>query len=106
MVGKKWLFAKATVVKWATDRKTRVFGRVVDESKGKTNRSGLKLSYAAKTGIFKGSFKAYSLQDAFGGKKKLKKHKVDVIGFVVDGVGTGEASCKRPVGGPWAVTVQ
>ena len=64
------------------------------------------VAYAAKKGIFKGSFKAYSLQDAFGGKKKLKKHKVDVIGFVVDGVGTGEASCKRPAGGPWAVSVE
>ena len=106
VVGSRWKFAKAAVVKWAKDRKTRVFGRVVDESKGKTNRSGLKLAYAAKKGIFKGSFKAYSLQDAFGGKKKLKKYKVDVIGFVVDGVGTGEASCKRPAGGPWAVTVE
>ena len=106
VVGKKWLFAKAAAVKWAKDRKTKVFGRVVDESKGKTNRSGLKLSYAAKTGVFKGSFKAYSLQDAFGGKKKMKKYKVDVVGYVVDGVGTGEASCKRPAGGPWAVTVE
>lgn len=31
---------------------------------------------------------------------------VDVIGFVVDGFGTGEASCRRPAGGPWAVTVE
>ena len=106
VVGSRWKFAKATAVKWAKDRKTKVFSRVVDESKGKTNRSGLKLAYAAKKGIFKGSFKAYSLQDAFGGKKKLKKYKVDVIGFVVDGVGTGEASCKRPAGGPWAVTIE
>ncbi len=106
VVGKKWLFAKAAAVKWAKDRKTKVFGRVVDESKGKANRSGLKLSYAAKTGIFKGSFKAYSLQNALGGKKKMKKYKVNVVGYVVDGVGTGEASCKRPAGGPWAVTVE
>ena len=106
VVGNRWKFARSATVKWTRDRETKEYGRVVDESSGKANRSGLRLSYAAKTGIFKGSFKAYSLQDAPGGKKKMKKLKVNVIGFVVDGVGTGEASCKRPAGGPWAVTIE
>ncbi len=111
VVGKKkwqkWQFAKAATVKWTKDRMTKVFGRVVDESKGKTNRSGLKLTYAAKTGIFKGAFKAYSLQNVFRSKKKmLKTYRLDVVGFVVDGVGTGEASCKHPTGGPWAVIIE
>ena len=106
VVGNRWKFAQSATVKWTRDRETKEYGRVVDESRGKTNRSGLKLSYAAKTGIFKGSFKAYSLQDALGGKKMMKMYKVDVVGFIVDGVGTGEASCKRPAGGPWAVTIE
>ena len=107
VTGTKWKFAKAATVKWAKDRKTQVSGLVVDESKGKSNRSSLKLSYTAKTGLFKGSFKAYALeQKASNGKKTVKKYKVDVIGFVIDGIGWGEASCKRPSSGPWSVTIQ
>ena len=112
VTGKWWKFAKAATVKWVRDRVTKEYGLVVDDSKGKTNLSGLKLTYAAKTGQFKGSFKAYALQG--GGspgtarptKPKLVKYTVNVIGFVVDGVGYGEASCKRPVGGPWPVVVE
>ena len=108
----KWAFAKAATVKWAKDRVTKEYGLVVDNTKGKTNLSGLKLTYAAKTGQFKGSFKVYSLEG--GGspgtarptKTKLVKYTVNVIGFVVDGVGYGEASCKKPAGGPWAVIVE
>ena len=59
-----------------------------------------------KTGIFKGAFKAYALEDAAGGKKKLKKYTVNVLGLVTDGKGQGEASCKKPAGGPWRVTVE
>ena len=104
--GGKWKFAKAASVKWAKNKATQAFGRTVDESKGKTNRASLKLTYTAKTGIFKGSFKAYALEDAAGGKKKLKKYTVNVLGLVTDGKGQGEASCKKPAGGPWAVTVE
>ena len=107
----KWVFAKAATVKWAKDRVTKEYGLVVDNTKGKTNLSGLKLTYAAKTGQFKGAFKVYAL--AGGGspgtarptKKKLVKYTVNVIGFVVDGVGYGEASCKKPAG-TWAVMVE
>ena len=101
----KWAFAKAATVKWAKDRVTKEYGLVVDNTKGKTNLSGLKLTYAAKTGQFKGSFKVYALEEK-NGKTKLVKYTVNVIGFVVDGVGYGEASCKKIAGGPWAVTVE
>ena len=40
------------------------------------------------------------------GKKKLNKYAINVIGFVVNGKGYGEASCRRPAGGPWPVTVE
>ena len=100
----KWVFAKAATVKWAKDRVTKEYGIVVDDSKGKTNLSGLKLTYATKTGQFKGSFKVYALEEK-NGKTKLVKYTVNVIGFVVDGVGYGEASCKKPAA-TWSVTVK
>ena len=113
--GNKWKFAKAATVKWSKPKKGAVLpeiydessgkGLVVDKAGGKTNLSSLKLNYSAKTGQFKGSFKAYALEGA-GKSTKLKKYTVNVIGFVVDGVGHGEASCKRPAGGPWPVTVK
>ena len=100
----KWAFAKAATVKWAKDRVTKEYGLIVDDTKGKTNLSGLKLTYTAKTGQFKGSFKAYALEEK-NGKTKLVKYTVNVIGFVVDGVGYGEASCKKPAA-TWSVTVK
>ena len=106
VVGNKWKFAKASSVKWVKDRETKEFIRVVDVSKGKTNRSSLKINYQAKTGLFKGSFKAYALENAAGGKKRLRKYTVNVVGFVVDGLGFGSASGKRSAGGPWPVTVE
>ena len=62
------------------------------------NISGLKLSYAPKTGLFKGSFSLYawngsSIQE--GTKPKLKKYAFKVCGVVVDGVGYGAATCKK-----------
>ena len=39
-------------------------------------------------------------------KKKLKKYKAKVTGVVVDGVGYGQATMKKPAGGPWIVTVE
>ena len=106
VVGGKWKFAKAATVKWTKSRETGEFVRVVDVSRNKTNRSSLKINYAARTGIFKGSFKAYVLEDARNGKKRLKKYSVNVAGFVLDGVGTGKAIGKRSAGGPWPVTVE
>ena len=98
--GGKWAFNKAAGVKWVKDRVTKVYALVVDTSKGKTNRSGLKLSYTPKTGLFKGSFKAYALEGS-----KLKKYTVNVTGVVVNGSGYGQATMKKPAAS-WAVTVK
>ena len=76
----------------------------VNTAKG-NNASGLKLTYTAKTGVFKGSFKAYALETS-NGKMKLKKYTVNVTGVVVDGKGYGQATCKKPASGPWAVTLR
>ena len=115
VAGTKWKFDKAASVKWAKPKKGAALpeiydeasgkGLVIDDANGKTNLSGLKLTYTAKTGQFKGSFKAYALEEA-NGKTKLKKYTVNVIGFVVGGKGVGEARCKKPAAGPWAVTVE
>ena len=101
----KWAFNKAAAVKWAKDRETKEYGLQVDTAKGKTNLSGLKLTYAPKTGFFKGSFKAYALEGA-GGAKKLKKYTASMTGVVVNGKGYGRAAIKRPAAGPWPVTVE
>ena len=54
-----------------------------------SNLSGLKLTYTAKTGLFKGSFTAYAVK---GGK--LVKSKFSVFGAVTGGVGYGTAVLK------------
>ncbi len=112
--GGKWKFAKAAVVKWAKVKKgvaqPEIFdgasgkGLVVNTSAGKTNVSGMKLTYTPKKGTFKGSFKVYALTGA-GKAKKLKKYTVKVSGVVVGGVGYGTATCKKPAVN-WAVTVK
>ena len=83
--GGKWSFDKAASVKYTKDKSTGTFDLVIDDTKG-TNRSAMKLTYTPKTGIFKGSFKVYAIQDG-----KLKKFTVKVIGVVVDGKGAGDA---------------
>ncbi len=103
----KWAFAKAASVKWTKPKAGQAAvmqdasgkGLVVDTAKGKTNLSGLKLTYTPKKGTFKGSFKVYAMQGT-----KLKKYTVKVSGVVVDGVGYGIATCKKPAM-TWAVTV-
>lgn len=110
----KWSFAKAASVKWAKPKKGAPLpeiydeesgkGLIVDDSKG-SNLSGMKLTYTPKTGVFKGSFKIYALEGS-GKATKLKKYTVKVAGVVVDGVGHGEATCKKPTAGPWTVTVE
>ena len=104
VVNGKWIFNKAASVKWTKVKAGVVAlveemgtgkGLVVDVSKGRTNLSGLKLTYTPKKGTFKGSFYVYSLQN--GGKStKLKKYTMNVTGAVVDGTGVGFASCRRP----------
>ena len=102
----KWKFKKAAGVKWGKPKKGAAPSEfydpqsgkdlLVDVAKGKTNLSGMKLSYTPKKGTFKGSFKLYSLQGS-GKKTKLKKYTVKVSGVVVDGVGYGLAVCKKPM---------
>jgi len=109
----KWTFAKAASVKWAKPKKdaehTELYDEVsgkdliVDTSKNKTNKSALKLTYTPKKGTFKGSFKVYALEGT-GKKTKLKKYTISVNGVVVDGVGYGTATCKKP-SVTWSVTV-
>ena len=82
--GGKWAFNKAATVKLSKDKTSAEW----DDSKGKSNRSGLKLTYTPKTGTFKGSFKVYALEGA-DGAKKLKKYTANVTGVVVDGKGSG-----------------
>ncbi len=105
VAGTRWQFAKAASVKLVKNRATNTSDLVVDNSSGKTNLSGLKLTYVPRTGLFRGAFKAYGLSET-NGKKKVTKYTVSVIGFIVNGTGSGEASCRRPAGGPWSVTVK
>ena len=100
----KWKFAKAASVKWAKPKAgvapvlfdaASGTGLVVDTTNDRTNLSGLKLTYTPKKGTFKGSFKVYALQGA-GSATKLKKYTVNVNGVVIDGVGHGKATMKKP----------
>ena len=76
---------------------------IYDEAK--PNVSGLKISYTPNTGMFKGSFKVYAVNEE-GATPKLKKFTVNVTGVVVDGVGFGQAVMKNPAGGPWSVVFE
>ena len=111
----KWTFAKAASVKWAKPKKGAALpelydeaagkGLIIDTSKGKTNLSGLKLAYTPKKGTFKGSFKLYELQGD-GRMTKLRKYTMKVNGIVVDGKGTGFATCRKPMVSGWPVRVE
>ena len=113
VAGGKWTFAKAASVKWSKPKNgaepPKIYdgdsgkGLFVDKSKG-TNLSAMKLSYTPKKGTFKGSFKVYALEGT-GKSTKLKKYTVKVAGLVVDGVGYGAATSKKPVL-TWSVTVR
>ena len=86
--GTKWIVAggakagKVMLVRGTTD---------VDLAKAGANPSGLKLTYKAKDGSFKGSFKAYALVGT-----KLKAYSFTVSGVMVGGVGHGFATLKKP----------
>ena len=91
--GGKWAFDKAASIKY---RKGALSG---DADPKRPNLSAMKLTYAPKTGLFKGAFKLYAVQ---GGK--LKKYTVKVTGAVVEGAGTGVGKLARPAAS-WRVTV-
>ena len=87
--GVKWTLPKAGKVVYEKGTTK------VDEANTGENPSGLKLTYKAKDGTFKGSFKAYA---DVGGKPKATT--VKVSGVVVDGIGYGAASVKKVGGVP------
>ena len=91
--GTKWTFKKAASVKFKKNRVTHENELVVDTGRdgSKNNKSGLKLTYAPKTGLFKGTFTAYAMTST----QKLKKYKFSVIGLVVGGEGMGIAVLKK-----------
>ena len=101
----KWAFNKAATVSWKKPKNRDLRCLVVDTSKGKTNLSGIKLSYTPKTGAFKGSFKIHALEDKVTRNEKvLRKYTVKVTGIVVDGIGYGRAVLKKPAN-EWALSV-
>jgi len=89
--GGKWVLPKAGKVVYKDG--------AVDKSKLGENPSALKLTYKAKDGSFKGSFKVYAVD---GGKAKATT--VNVTGVMVNGVGYGTATIKGK--GSVAVTVK
>lgn len=103
--GGKWKFAKAAKIKLVKSKgvKPAVYELVVDTSGGRTNLSGISVSYTAKTGMLKGSFKIYTLVES-NGKRKLKKFSATIVGAVIDGVGRGRATVKKPYCS-WCISV-
>ena len=78
--------------KWQVDKAGKISykGGGIDDSKAGDNPSGLKLSYKAKDGSFKGSFKVYSLSNG-----KLKATTVNVVGVLVGNAAQGFATVKK-----------
>lgn len=77
--------------KWVAEKPAKVAYKGGTLTVAGANVSDLKLTYTAKTGLFKGSFTVYSLN---GGK--LKRNKFSVFGAVTDGgTGYGTALLKR-----------
>ena len=86
--------AKAATLKYAKIKGTKPteYELVLDTSKGKTNLSGLKLTYTAKTSSIKGSFSVYTDDST---KHKIMKTSFTVTGMVIDGKAVGVATCKK-----------
>ena len=89
--GTKWTLPKAGKVVYKNG--------AVDASKLGENPCGLKLTYKAKDGTFKGSFKVYTEV-----KGKPKATTVNVTGFMLNGVGYGTATVKGK--GSIAITIE
>ena len=90
--------ARWTVAGGAKAGKVVVKNGVVDDSGAGANPSALKLTYAAKSGTFKGSFKVYAVANG-----KLKATTVNVAGVMIGGKGYGAATVKKQGGVPIAV---
>ena len=80
---------KVSGTKWDAGKAAKVAYKGGAVTVTGTNVSGLKLTYTAKTGLFKGSFVVYAVK---GGK--LVKSKFSVFGAVTGGVGYGTAVLK------------
>ena len=91
--GTRWNLPKAGKVAYVRGSKE------VDKSKLLDNPSGLKLTYKAKDGSFKGSFKVYAEVNG-----RLKATTVNVTGVMVGGKGYGTATIKGK--GSVSVTVK
>ena len=82
--GSRWAFPRKGTARY--DRKTGAFINTGAE----TNASGLKLTYTASTGAFKGTFLIYYKSSA----TRLGKLTANVSGYVVDGIGYGVATVR------------
>lgn len=82
----RWKLPKADAVKFSKDD-----GWHVPDGKEYGNPAGLKLSYTARNGTFKGKFRVFAETDA----GRSKKYTANVSGIVVDGVGYGTALIKK-----------
>ena len=87
----KWSCEKAANISWKKDKATGEFHLAGDDDPRRPNLAALKLNYSPRTGVFKGSFKLYALQN-----NRLKKYGVKVNGVVVNGQGFGMAILKKP----------
>lgn len=100
--GKKWNCGKAASIKYKkitvkdpeTGTKVSYYELQGLDDPAKSNLSGLKLTYTAKTAMFKGSFYLYA-NSGTAAKPKLKKITATVAGFVVGGKGFGTATIKN-----------
>ena len=91
--GNRWVFDKAATIKYKKGEfDDDAYEKGLNE--GKTNNSGLKLTYNARSGTFKGNFTVYS-EDGAGKMPKLKKMRVTVTGVVVDGYGYGQVTVRN-----------
>ena len=107
MAGAYWTCARPATMKWkkCPPCKDGVCANcgygswLVDNSDGKTNVSGLRLTYNARQGTFKGTFKVFTWSP------NGAKYTVHVSGVVVNGVGYGTASLKK-AGKTWSISVK
>ena len=110
VVGKKKLdFGRVATLKYVKNNLSGKYELQGFDDPDKPNVSALKLSYNSKTGVLRGNFKVYVSNAAKapeGKSPKLRKFMVNVLGFVVDGTGYGQATLRRPAAGPWRVTVE
>ena len=80
---------KVSGTKWDAGKAAKVTYKGGAVTVNGANVAGLKLTYTAKTGLFKGAFTVYAVK---GGK--LAKNKFSVFGAVTGGVGYGTAVLK------------